>query len=137
MKSLLPNRKKSKPQIIVTNLIDIILLLVFFFMITSSFATNNEKMPVNLPRASSATTMETDNLSIQIDKEGQIFIKEEKIDVQALREKIKVWVSRSPDRPVMVEADKSANYGEIITALDIIRNSGAINIGLATIPDIK
>lgn len=137
MKSLLPNRKKSKPQIIVTNLIDIILLLVFFFMITSSFATNNEKMPVNLPRASSATTMETDNLSIQIDKQGQIFVKDENLDAQALVEKIKIWVSRSPDRPVMVEADRDANYGAIIAALDTIRNAGAINIGLATLPDIK
>jgi biopolymer transport protein ExbD len=137
LKKLLPEKKKQKPQIIVTNLIDIILLLVFFFMITSSFARNNEKLPVNVPKASTAQTMESENFSVQITKDGRIFISGKNIEETLLVEKVKTWVSKSPDRPVLVEADEEANYGKIVTVLDIMRKAGAANIGLATKPDVK
>lgn len=134
MKKLLPEKRKQKPQIVVTNLIDVILLLVFFFMITSSFARNQEKLPVDVPKASNATTMETDNMTVQIAKNGRIFVSGKPVEMTDLTAKIKTWVSISPDRPVMVEADKDANYGRIINVLDSIRSSGAANIGLATTP---
>lgn len=137
MRKLLPNRKRSKPQIVVTNLIDIILLLVFFFMITSSFAHNNQKLPVNVPRAANATTMETDNMTVQITHERKLFVAGNECDQAALTEQIKTWVSQSPDRPVMVEADEKSNYGFVVNILDTIRQAGAINIGLATKPEMK
>lgn len=135
MKKLLPEKKKQKPQIVVTNLIDVILLLVFFFMITSSFARQNEKLPVDVPKASSATTMENDNMTVQIAKNGRVLVAGKNLEMEELKTQIKTWVTRSPDRPVMVEADKDANYGRIISVLDSIRSSGAINIGLATKPE--
>lgn len=137
MKKLLPEKKKSRPQIIVTNLIDIILLLVFFFMITSSFARNNEKLPINVPKASTAQTMESENLSVQISKNGRIFVAGKEIEEKALEETTKTWVTRSPDRPVLVEADAEASYGRIVMVLDLMRKAGAANIGLATRPDVK
>lgn len=137
MRKLLPDRKKSKPQIVVTNLIDVILLLVFFFMITSSFARNNEKLPVNVPRAANATTMETDNMTVQITHEEKLFVAGKECDKTALTDQIKTWVSQSPDRPVMVEADEKSNYGFVVNILDTIRQAGAINIGLATKPEMK
>lgn len=135
MKKLLPDKKKQRPQIVVTNLIDVILLLVFFFMITSSFARTNEKLPVDVPKASNATTMENDNMTVQIAKNGRILVAGKSLEMEELKGHIKTWVTNSPDRPVMVEADKDANYGRIINVLDSIRSSGAINIGLATKPE--
>lgn len=137
MKKLLPDKRKQKPQIVVTNLIDVILLLVFFFMITSSFARNQEKLPVNVPKASTATTMETDNMTVQIAKNGRTYVAGKAVEMTDLTAQIKTWTTNSPDRPVMVEADKDANYGRIIYVLDSIRTAGAINIGLATRPEAK
>ncbi|MFZ5951234.1 MAG: ExbD/TolR family protein [Candidatus Rifleibacteriota bacterium] len=137
MKKLLPEKKKSRPQIMVTNLIDIILLLVFFFMITSSFARNNEKLPINVPKASTAQSMENENFTVQISKNGRIFVSGKEISETVLVENVKTWVTRSPDRPVMVEADSEANYGKIIAVLDSMRKAGAANIGLATKPELK
>lgn len=134
MKSLLPKRKKNRPQIVVTNLIDVVLLLVFFFMITSSFATNKEKVPVNVPKASNSSSVEKDNMTVQIGKNGFVFIAGKQIETVALIEQIKVWTKNSPDRPILIEADKDANYGRIVTVLDQIRSSGASNIGLTTLP---
>jgi biopolymer transport protein ExbD len=137
LKKLLPDKRKQKPQIIVTNLIDIILLLVFFFMITSSFAKNNEKLPVNVPKASTAQTMESENFSVQIDKEGLISVAGKQLKADELEQKVKTWVDKSPDRPVLVEADEHANYGKVVSLLDLMRKAGAANIGLATQPEEK
>ena len=137
MKKLLPKRLKSQPQIVVTNLIDVVLLLVFFFMITSSFAANEKKLPVNVPKASAAVSMEKDNMTVQVTKNGNIYIAGKQVDSKSLDEQIKKWVVYSPDRPVMVEADEGTNYGKVINVLDQIRTSGAINVGLATKPESK
>lgn len=134
LKKLLPERKKSKPQIVVTNLIDVVLLLVFFFMITSSFAANEKKLPVNVPKASAVVSMEKDNMTVQVTKTGNIFISGKQVDTKTLDNIIKKWVSSSPDKPVMVEADECINYGKVIKVLDQIRSSGAINVGLTTKP---
>lgn len=137
MKKLLPEKKKVRPQIVVTNLIDIILLLVFFFMITSSFARNNEKLPINVPKASTAQTLESENFSVQISKNGRIFVAGKEMSETDLDARVKTWVTRSPDRPVLVEADAEANYGKIVSVLDLMRKAGAANIGLATKPEVK
>ncbi len=135
MKKLLPKRAKTQPQIVVTNLIDVVLLLVFFFMITSSFAANEKKLPVNVPKASAAISMEKDNMTVQVTKSGNTFIAGNPVDAKTLDETIKKWISTLPDRPVMVEADEGVNYGTVIKVLDQIRSSGAINVGLATKPE--
>ncbi|PKL42218.1 MAG: hypothetical protein CVV41_15705 [Candidatus Riflebacteria bacterium HGW-Riflebacteria-1] len=137
MKKLLPDKRKQKPQIAVTNLIDVMLMLVFFFMITASFARNQEKLPVEVPKAANATTMETDNMTVQIAKNGRTYLAGKPVEMTELTSAIKTWVTNSPDRPVMVEADKDANYGRIIHVLDQIRSNGAVNIGLATRPESK
>lgn len=137
MKKLLPKRHKTPPQIVVTNLIDVVLLLVFFFMITSSFAANEKKLPVNVPKASAAVSMEKDNMTVQVTKNGNVFIAGNQVDAKSLDEQIKKWITSSPDRPVMVEADEGTNYGKVIKVLDSIRNSGAVNVGLSTKPENK
>lgn len=104
-------------------------------MITSSFARQTERLPVEIPKASNATSMQADNMTVQIAKNGRILVAGKSVEMEELKTKIKTWVENSPDRPVMVEADKEANYGRIINILDSIRSSGAVNIGLATQPE--
>ena len=134
MKRLLSERHNSKPQIVVTNLIDVVLLLVFFFMITSSFANNKEKVPVNVPKAANSASVEKENLTVQISKEGKIYISGNSTSDDELKNKIKTWVANSPERPILVEADEKVEYGTVVMILDTMRNAGASNIGLTTKP---
>ena len=87
-------------------------------MITSSFAANEKKLPVNVPKASASVSMEKDNMTVQVTKTGDVFIAGKSIDSKSLNEQIKKWVASSPDRPVMVEADEGTNYGKVISVLD-------------------
>ena len=134
MKRLLPERRKEKPQIVVTNLIDVILLLVFFFMITSSFAKDNRKVPLELPQAGSATVSEGESLTLQLDREGRVYSAGRDVEISTIPIVVKEYLGGGRERLIMVEADQSLDYGKVMSVLDLIRSSGGTNIGLATRP---
>jgi len=132
VKKLLPERRREKPQIVITNLIDVILLLVFFFMITSSFAKDAKKLPVELPKASSGAAIEGETLSFQVDRDGIVMIAGAQVDENEVMARVSEYVAADVNRPLLIEADEAANYGRVVQILDKIRTAGGINVGLST-----
>ena len=132
MKKLLPERKREKPQIIVTNLIDVILLLVFFFMVTSTFARDSKKLPIDLPRASSGVLIEGETLTFQVTAEKKVMLRGEQIFTEAVDQKVREYLAEDPNRAILIEADKSVDYGTVIQLLDVVRTAGGSNLGLST-----
>lgn len=132
MKRLLPKRNREKPQIVVTNLIDVILLLVFFFMITSSFAKEARRIPLDLPAAGSSGAIEGETLTFQMDKQGTVFSGGKSLEAGDISIRVKEYLGAGRDRQILVEADKALDYGKVIAALDTIRTAGGTNLGLAT-----
>lgn len=131
MKKLLPERKREKPQIILTNLIDVILLLVFFFMITSSFAKDQRQIPVNVPTAQSGATLDENVVSLQVSENGHIFLSGQEITLAELGTRLPEVLRDSPGTSIVVEADQQVDYGKIIGLLDVVRQAGGSNIGLS------
>lgn len=134
MKKLLPERKREKPQIVLTNLIDVILLLVFFFMITSSFAKETLKLPINLPKASSGAIIDADTLRVQMDREGAISADGTTLTAEELTARVGAFLGENREKPIVLEADQSADYGKVIQVLDIMRIAGGVNLGLSSKP---
>jgi biopolymer transport protein ExbD len=134
VKKLLPERKREKPQIVLTNLIDVILLLVFFFMITSSFAKETLKLPINLPKASSGAIIDADTLRVQMDREGAISADGTTLTAEELTARVGAFLGENREKPIVLEADQSADYGKVIQVLDIMRIAGGVNLGLSSKP---
>jgi len=132
VKKLLPERKREKPQIIVTNLIDVILLLVFFFMVTSTFARDSKKLPIDLPRASSGVLIEGETLTFQVTAEKKVMLRGEQIFTEAVDQKVREYLAEDPNRAILIEADKTVDYGTVIQLLDVVRTAGGSNLGLST-----
>lgn len=132
MKFLLPERKREKPQIVLTNLIDVILMLVFFFMISSSFAKDKRQIPIETPKASTSIKIDGDCLTIQLAKDGKISIMGKTIQIEELPARLTEFVSTGPEKPILLEADETLQYGTIVEVLDVIQTNGGTNIGLST-----
>ncbi|MBF0406338.1 MAG: biopolymer transporter ExbD [Candidatus Riflebacteria bacterium] len=134
MKKLLPERKRPQPQIVLTNLIDVILMLVFFFMITSSFAKEKNRIPIELPAASSSGISQGEILSVVINNDGVAFVNSIELNVDALKQKVAEYIAsnQGTDPQILVEADVSTDYGKVVSLLDEIRMAGGKNIGLST-----
>ena len=78
-------RKKARIEII--PLIDIIFFLLATFILVSMAMVKNLGMLVQLPGAATATKMETVNVAVSVNAEGQIYFNKEAVDLAGLEER--------------------------------------------------
>ena len=135
MSRLLPERKRAKPQIVLTNLIDVILMMVFFFMITTSFAKQARKLPLELPQSGTAVATEQDILTVQYARDGTLLAGEKPCAPGELPAVVAAWVAADPARAIVLHADGGLEYGKVVAVLDTIRKAGGRNIGVGTAPE--
>jgi biopolymer transport protein TolR len=116
-------------EINVTPLVDVCLVLLIIFMIVLPTIVNG--IPVRLPQASTADPLAKQPIQISVKADGVIFI-----DAVAVRsEQLASELARRRDRtqrPVVVRADKTLAYGDVVRVLDTCRAAGFENVGLAT-----
>ncbi|EKD68378.1 MAG: hypothetical protein ACD_47C00666G0002, partial [uncultured bacterium] len=83
-------RKKARAEINIVNLIDIIFTINIFLLITTTFAsTQANAIDVNLPATTQAKVLKVEEkktLSVTIDKMEKIYLNNEKITVEKLRD---------------------------------------------------
>jgi biopolymer transport protein TolR len=132
-------RRKPMAEINVVPYIDVMLVLLIIFMITAPMLTQGVK--VDLPSAA-ANPVETpdDNtepLVVSIDSDGLYYIavgdkQDQPVDAQTLATKVQAVLRRNPETPVMVKGDRAANYGQVVTLMVHLQQSGAPSVGLIT-----
>ena len=115
-------RKRKRPSINITSIIDVVFLLLIFFMVSTTFA-EHPGIKLELPTASTAEPNKLEPLTLAIDKKGQMFLNDVPIEESTLRTKLKAATKR-PDTTLVLRADKDVPYGHVIRAMDITRQSG-------------
>ncbi len=115
-------RKRKRPSITITSLIDVVFLLLVFFMVSTTFA-EHPGIKLELPSASSAEPSKLAPLTLAIDKKGRMYLNDESIREDELREKLEE-AAKKPDATLVLRADKAVPYGYVVRAMDISRQSG-------------
>jgi len=118
MSSLLKRKRDNRPiEINVVNLIDVMLVLLIFFVTTSTF--NRETgIDVSKPHAQTAHDLSRESILIGITRQGTLHINQTQVNLPSLRTILKQLVSETPDRPVIIVADRDAPSGRIVDVLD-------------------
>ena len=131
-------RKKDRnlrlASIDISPLIDVVFILLIFFVITTTF-TRQTGVDVNKPKASSSKDLRRDSLMIAITQEGTIHVHERQVDKLTLRNLLRKLVSRKPNLPIIIVADKKSMAGITVEVLDECNLAGARNVSLAAIKD--
>ncbi len=122
---------ESKPEISITPLIDIIFLMLIFFMVTTVFP-ENKGMVIQKPDSTQATTLSTKSKIIKLNKEGKISFHNTIVSKDDLRRLLEYETTLRPDISVIIHADKESTTESLIQILDISKNIGIKNIGVAT-----
>lgn len=115
-------RKRKRPAIHITSLIDVMFLLLVFFMVSTTFA-EHPAIKLELPSASTAEPSKLESLTLTIDKKGQMYLNDERIEEAELRSRLKE-AAEKPNASLILKADKSVPYGHVVRAMDISRQSG-------------
>jgi biopolymer transport protein ExbD len=113
----------------VTPLVDIVLVLLIIFMVTANFIVKESK-EVDLPSAAKAEETLQETVNLVMDKEGKIFVNGEEVDDAALRRKLRESVAKNKDVRAMIAADKTLQYGNVMTLIDTVNVEGIAKFAL-------
>jgi biopolymer transport protein TolR len=116
----------------VTPLVDITLVLLIIFMVTARFI-SEPSLGVNLPKASaSASTKQEDNrVFLTLNTQRKIFLNNSPVNEQELAGKIQQLLKEKPGLSLVLRADKDVSHGDVMRVLDIVREQGVTQFGIA------
>jgi biopolymer transport protein ExbD len=115
----------------VTPLVDVVLVLLIILMVTAQF-TSHSDLKINLPRTAAAEASPAAGLLISLNGQGQLFLMEERVDLNGLQDNLAREAKLNPGVRVTVAADGRIDYQQVVNVLDAIKQSGVTRVALAS-----
>lgn len=132
--------KGPMSEINVVPYIDVMLVLLVIFMVTTPLLSQGIK--VNLPQAQAQTIAPAQEpIIVSVDEKGLYYLNtaphpETALDAHqlslAVSEQLRSAEQKKLPRQVFVKGDKKVDYGTVVTAMVLLQQAGATNIGLLT-----
>jgi biopolymer transport protein TolR len=117
----------------VTPFVDVMLVLLIIFMVTAPMMVQG--VDVALPEVSAKPIeAESDNLTVTIDRETNIYINDFQVRMDFLREKLEKILAGKADQEVFLRADKAVPYGVVVGVMAQIKAAGVDRLGMVTDP---
>jgi biopolymer transport protein ExbD len=132
-------RRHEEPEINVVSLIDVVLLLVVFFMLESKF-TDEGRLRVRLPQATSVPTQKQtpEALVVTVTQAGTYRVNGHELINSApetLRSALLKEAHENRNLRVTIRADGRATHQSVITAMDVLGRLGFNQINIATVKE--
>jgi biopolymer transport protein TolR len=129
-------------EINVVPYIDVMLVLLIIFMVTAPLLTQGIK--VDLPKAGAeplpADLMRDHQpLILSVDGRGRLYLnlgkdEESPVTEDVVIQRVSAVLRREPKTPVLVKADKSVPYGDVVAGMVLLQQAGAEKVGFITDP---
>jgi biopolymer transport protein ExbD len=118
----------------VTPLVDVCLVLVIIFMVTAPLM-SDPVIKVNLPKAATRAgdEREGDKLTITLGKDGRLALDQKEFkDLKEMEDDLKIRLSESETKRVIVRADEEALHGRLTDVMAAAKDAGAESLTIAT-----
>ena len=131
------SRKRPMSEINVVPYIDVMLVLLVIFMITAPLLTQGVKIDLPDAPAEVVEATDTEPLIVSVDSAGRYFInfggdEAEPVDKATLLNRAAALLRHRPGIQVLVRGDQSVEYGAVVAAMAILKDAGALSVGLLT-----
>ena len=131
-------RRQPVSQINVVPYIDVMLVLLVIFMITAPLVAPGE---IQLPSVGSKLTVATEPVVVNLNKDKSISVEDRSpqskrkvvASLDTVADQVQSMVA-GMDRPVVISADKGAQYDNVIAILDRLQLAGIKRVGLLARP---
>ncbi|MGB7480795.1 MAG: biopolymer transporter ExbD [Burkholderiaceae bacterium] len=121
------------PEINTTPLVDVMLVLLIIFIIT--IPVMNNKIPVDLPRATSQPDqIKPENINLSIDAGGTVYWNDNAITMAELDANIAAAALRSPQPELHLRAERTTEYEKVAQVMAAAQAGGLSKIGFVTEP---
>jgi biopolymer transport protein ExbD len=121
-----------KADINVTPLVDVCLVLLIIFMVVTPLLTQGH--PVALPETDQPEKMPqgAKQLNVAIEQDGSVFVEDKWVPADQLTQRFKDIHEQTPDKEVVIKADRRIKYAEVRKLLKAINSAGFPGAGLET-----
>ena len=132
--SIRDSKRRLMNEINVVPYIDVMLVLLVIFMITAPLVNSGQ---VELPQIGKSLKPPVAPLEVLIKADNSLTFrdlalttKEQKVNRAELIEAIKQKQAKNTDQPVVIAADKSVRYEEVMKVMDILQKQKVKKVGL-------
>ena len=124
--------EEDEPSLNLTPLMDIMFLLVIFFAVSTTFKVF-PGISVDLPGAESEKIKEEQkSLTAILTQTGEIYIDGKSIEEDRLVDTLVAKQKESPVDMFILEADRTAQHGQVVTWMDAAKKSGILHLAIST-----
>ena len=111
---------------------DILFILLMFFLMISTLA-NPNVIKMSVPKSKS-DTKQKQSVVVSVDKDKNYFVGAKKIDPDSLESALKKYINEGDSiKPaVVINADSSSQWGEIVKVMKVARKLGATTSATVT-----
>jgi biopolymer transport protein TolR len=113
-----------------TSMMDLSFLLLITFLIT--FPLIEQGIPVDLPQGKAQKLPPEQSRTVTVDKAGNVYLDEKAISLDALAERMRGLVQGGSSVTVMVRADQSVQYREVVKVMKTLHDAGITKLALVT-----
>ncbi|MEO0350003.1 MAG: biopolymer transporter ExbD [Cyanobacteria bacterium P01_A01_bin.15] len=128
----LPPDEESRLTINIVPMIDVVFAVLAFFILSTLYLTRAEGFPVNLPTATTAVSQDEAALTLTITADGSLFLGDQPVTLEALPADVRAVLIPGQPAMVTVRADAATPHGQVVAAMDRIRDLDGVRLGIAT-----
>lgn len=130
-------RRKSRRmmnQINVVPYIDVMLVLLVIFMVTAPMTNPGVVELPSVGQALKALKQPTAPLLLSVKADKRIELDGKLMQRDELLFAVRIYLEKDPQRSVVIAADKSVDYGEVIAVMDLMKQGNVDKVGLLLNP---
>lgn len=116
----------------VVPLIDVMFALLTFFIMSTLFLTRSQGLPVNLPKAATGQVERPAQVTVTINKSGQMFLDKQAISIEQLENGVRQKVQPQQQMMVVINADEGVSHGQVVAVMDKVRRVDGAKLAIAT-----
>jgi biopolymer transport protein TolR len=125
-------------EINVVPYIDVMLVLLIIFMVTAPLINPGQ---IELPSVGQALKPPVAPLEVEIRKDNSLHLRDReksnaarKVSQEELVEAVREQQERNPEQAVVISADKSVRYEEVLKVMDVLQSNQVKKVGLLAKP---
>ncbi len=122
----------ESPELNITPLVDVMLVLLAILMVIAPTVIYEEM--IKLPQGSATKQIEQKApVHITVDEKGKVVVNKENFDLQGFADNFYLYSQKlDKEATVLISADKTLDYGLVMSILGAVKQAGFTEVSLAT-----
>ena len=118
-------------------MIDVLFAILIFFVLSSLILSRNRVVEINRPKATSTTTIGSDDVIVSIKQNGELYINSEPSNQTTLLNDLSIITQKNASKKLLIDAEQTTKYGAVVNIIEKAKLADFESIGLVISPQKK